>query len=179
MIKVIDQLRSCAEAAKNFTQGSIGKIVGTVADALEELANTKADKGYHPDMGDAAFVTPQSFGTATLKSGDTIDVPVGFFADEHGHLSHYGKVTYTIASPMQCGTFTKKLGTTDVTFDTAFTNAPNIKIWYVSGNGTIGISNIYANGENLLTINGTVNSASKTGFVFSGVEGTFYWEAYI
>lgn len=44
MVKAIDQLRSCAEAAKVFTKGLIGEIAGTVADVIEELTNEKADK---------------------------------------------------------------------------------------------------------------------------------------
>lgn len=41
---LIEQLRACAEASKNFVNGLIGEVAGTVADALEELDTVKSDK---------------------------------------------------------------------------------------------------------------------------------------
>lgn len=43
-IAVIEHLRSCAVASRNFVTGLIGDVAGTVADALEELDRAKANK---------------------------------------------------------------------------------------------------------------------------------------
>lgn len=40
----VEHLRACAEASRKFVRGLIGEVAGTVADALEELANAKQDK---------------------------------------------------------------------------------------------------------------------------------------
>lgn len=43
-ITLTEHLKACAEAAKNFTNGLIGQLAQTVADALEEVETVKADK---------------------------------------------------------------------------------------------------------------------------------------
>lgn len=43
-ITVLEHIRACAVASRNFVTGLIGEVAGTVADALEELDRTKANK---------------------------------------------------------------------------------------------------------------------------------------
>lgn len=61
-----EHLKACALAAKDFTTGLIGQITGTVADALVEMAEVKADKvesvsltipksGWGTETGSTAF----------------------------------------------------------------------------------------------------------------------------
>lgn len=41
---ITSQLRACAEAAKGFAGGLVGRLAAVVADAMTELERTKADK---------------------------------------------------------------------------------------------------------------------------------------
>ena len=43
-ITITAQLRACGEAAKGFVSGLVGELAATVAEALAELENAKADK---------------------------------------------------------------------------------------------------------------------------------------
>ncbi len=41
---ILEHLKASSEASKNFVAGLIGEVVGTVAEALEEMKRAKADK---------------------------------------------------------------------------------------------------------------------------------------
>lgn len=43
-ITLLNHLKACAEAAKNFTNGLVGELAQSVTDALEEFESVKADK---------------------------------------------------------------------------------------------------------------------------------------
>lgn len=43
-ITLLNHLKACAEAAKNFTNGLVGELAQSVTDALEEFETVKADK---------------------------------------------------------------------------------------------------------------------------------------
>ena len=43
-ITLLNHLKACAEAAKNFTNGLVGELAQSVTDALEEFEAVKADK---------------------------------------------------------------------------------------------------------------------------------------
>lgn len=43
-ITLLNHLKACAEAAKNFTNGLVGELAQSVTDALEEFELMKADK---------------------------------------------------------------------------------------------------------------------------------------
>ncbi len=43
-LTLTEHLKACAEAAKNFTNGLVGELAQTVADAMNEINDVKADK---------------------------------------------------------------------------------------------------------------------------------------
>lgn len=81
------RLRDCALASRNFVTGLIGEITGTVADALEELANGKMDKtnavavtiptsGWSEDASSASYPKYYDIAVAGVTASDRAEITI-------------------------------------------------------------------------------------------------------
>lgn len=86
-ITALEHLRACAVASRDFVTGLIGEVAGTVADALEELEQAKANKtsstavtipatGWGTDSGVAAYPRYYDIAVTGVTTKDRAEISI-------------------------------------------------------------------------------------------------------
>lgn len=119
-------------------------------------------------------------GVTLLTFGDTFNETYPHVIDTYGHI--ISKYHNNITLPtVECGTFEAPTGSASVTF-TKLKNKPKIiKLYMVDTSNQShphGICSVWFDGKSVLSHGGAVQSATSTGFTFTGYPGEHYWEAW-
>lgn len=141
---------------------------------------------HHMDMSPPQThpMNPHNAGV-NLQFGDTFlgsDYAVIGGVDSYGHItSKIQAPTFTLPT-VECGVLDNAAGATSITFKKIKNTPKLIKLYLTSTSSDFGHSRelcaVWCDGENVVSHGGAIQSATNTGFTFSGYPGEHYWEAW-